>query len=310
MGWFSLFLSKIVGLSCGKKNLITKTEIETTRKKIITTRRLYSMKSVVQNNFDLKSGILRLFFWAYWIDGVFFAISFTVNTFYTSIFFGMSFNFKISDDASDNDFIFPWIGILIISFFVVFFLIRWINDCYKLSLRSNYRYSYLKLLWLDIFTLNFLNIIGILIFLKNKKQIRNLNIDNLKINAINLNPQVIKDFSKIITKIELFILLINLILFAGAMLICYFVSINSIKFICLFFIFWTIALIQGWSFQKIAGLIIIQKMLKNLLNNNNYYYLLVIIRFLGFNFGGYYMAVFINILKFDESTKEFILENW
>jgi len=50
-------------------------------------------------------------------------------------------------------------------------------------------------------------------------------------------------------------------------------------------------------------------MLKNLLNNNNYYYLLVIIRFLGFNFGGYYMAVFINILKFDESTKEFILEN-
>lgn len=51
-------------------------------------------------------------------------------------------------------------------------------------------------------------------------------------------------------------------------------------------------------------------MLKNLLNDNNYYLLLSIIRFLGFTFGTYYIAVFINILKFDENYKEFIIEKW
>jgi len=87
------------------------------------------------------------------------------------------------------------------------------------------------LLWLDIFTLNFLNIIGTLIFIKNRKH-SNLNQNNQKIKQLNLSSKPIKDFSKVVTKIEVFILLFNLILFAGAILIGYFVSINSIKIVC------------------------------------------------------------------------------
>ena len=308
MGWISLILYRFTGLLCGKKLLISRTEINTDFKKLVRSHRTYSIKSMIRINFDLKPGILRLFFWAYWIDGVLFACSIVANIFYTSLFFYLFFGIKISG-IDKTDISWNWIGTFIINFLVILFFIRNISDYYKLSLRDKYHDNYLKLLWLDIFTLNFLNIIGTLIFIKNRKH-SNLNQNNQKIKQLNLSSKPIKDFSKVVTKIEVFILLFNLILFAGAILIGYFVSINSIKIVCTIIIVWNIAFIQGWSFQKIAGLIIIQKMLKNLLNDSNYYLLFTIIRFLGLNFGYYYLVIFLNLLKFDESTKEFILENW
>ncbi len=309
MGWVSLILYWFTGLVCGKKSLISRSEINVDFKKLVSSRRLYSIKSMIRNNFDLKPVILRLFFWAYWIDGIFLVFSSVVNAFYTTLFFFLGFNIKTSR-IPENAFSVPWIGILIINLLVILFLIRWVSDYCKLSLRGKYRSSYLKLLWLDIFTLNLFNVIGSLIFIKNKKQISNLNIGNFEINHNDLNSQAVKDFSKMITKIEVFILLFNLILFIAAIFIGYFVSIISIKWICLFVIIWTMAFIQCWSFQKIVGLIIVQKMLKNLSNDSNYYLLFTIIRFLGFNFGYYYLVIFLNILKFDECSKELILENW
>ncbi|MCL6428737.1 hypothetical protein LT335_00285 [Spiroplasma sp. JKS002669] len=214
MGWVSLILYRFTGLLCGKKLLISRTEINTDFKKLVRSRRLYSIKSMIRNNFDLKPGILRLFFWAYWIDGVLFVCSIVANSFYLFLFFVHFFNYKnfklLGDVPKWN-----WIVTLILTALVILFLIRWVSDYYKLSLRGEYRDGYLKLLWLDIFTLNFLNIIGTLTFIKNKNQILN--------KQLNLNSQAIKDFCKIITKIEMFILLFSLIIFIIAILIGYFV---------------------------------------------------------------------------------------
>lgn len=309
MGWLSLFLEKTMSLIVGKKNLIPKSIIETDFKKIVRLHRLYSIKTIVQNNFDLKPTILKLFFWTYWIDGVFFVCSAVANSFYTSLFFYLFFGIKISG-IDKTDINLNWIGTFIINLLIILFLIRWISDYYKLSLRDKYRSNYLKLLWLDIITLNFLNIIGTLIFIKNKKQVANLNGNSQEIKQGNLNSQAIKNYSKTITRIEILILLFNLILFGTTIIIGYFVSINSIKIICLTIMWITIGFMQCWSLPKIVGLIIVRKMLNNLLNNGNYYFLLTIIRFLGFTFCAYYIVVFLNILKFDENYKEFIMKEW
>lgn len=287
-----------------KKVFISETEIEKTTTKIIATHRFYS---TVKNNFDIKPAISRLFFTSYWINGILFVLSSLANALYLMLFFYLDFKIKNSK-IPENAFSVPWIGILILNLLVLFFLIHWINDSYKLSLRDKYRNNYLKLLWLDVLTLNFFNIIGILIFIKNKKYTSNMNIGNFETNN-NINLQKIKDFSKIIVKIEIFYLLFNLIIFIITILIGYFISINIIKWICLFLILTTISYIQIWSFQKIFSWIILQKMLKNLVNNNNYYYLLTTIRFLWFNFTTYYIAVFINLVK-DENLKELIIVNW
>ena len=91
MGWVSLILYRFTGLLCGKKLLISRTEINTDFKKLVRSHRTYSIKSMIRINFDLKPGILRLFFWAYWIDGVLFACSIVANIFYTSLFFYLFF---------------------------------------------------------------------------------------------------------------------------------------------------------------------------------------------------------------------------
>ncbi|MCL6428640.1 hypothetical protein LT335_00179 [Spiroplasma sp. JKS002669] len=310
MGWFSIWLARIIGLTIAKKNSITTIEIETTRKKIIATHRLYSIKSLIQSNLDLKPAILRLFFLTYWIDGIFLAFSIIANMFYTWLFLVLeAFKIKISG-APETPIRIPWIGILIINLLVILFFIRWISDYYKLSLRDKYRNNYLKLLWLDIITLNLFSVIGSLIFLKNKKSMINVNLKQQEIKHSNLNSETIKNFSKISTKIELLILLFNLILIILAIPIGYFVSVNIIKWICASIIFLTFTFLQAWSLQKITGLIIVRKMLKNLLIDENYYLLLIIIRFLGFNFGVSYMTVFISILKLDENYQEFIIQQW
>ncbi|MCL6428639.1 hypothetical protein LT335_00178 [Spiroplasma sp. JKS002669] len=306
MGWFSIWLERTIGLVIGKKNAITKGEIETTRKKLDAIHKLRSTKTVIKNNFDLKPAILRLLFLAYWIDGIFLVLSITANMFYTGLFLVLeAFKIKISG-APETPIRIPWIGILIINLLVILFFIHWISDCYKLSLRDKYRNNYLKLLWLDTITLNFFNIIASLIFLKNKKPITNINPKQQEIKHSNLNFKAIKDFSKI----ELLILLFNLILIILAIPIGYFVSVNIIKWICACIIVLTFTFLQIWSLLKITGIIIVQKMLKNLLIDDNYYLLLTIIRFWGFILNDYYMAVFFNILKLDENYQEFIIQQW
>lgn len=244
MSWISLFLERIIGWVSGKKALIPKSIFTTDFKKLVQLHKLYSIKVVVKNNFDLKSGILKLFFWFYWIDGILFVCSIVINSLSIFLFLVYFFNYQNSELLGDVP-KWNWIAQLIFTILLFLFLIRWISDYYKLSLRDKYRNNYLKLLWLDILTLNFLNIIGILIFSKNKKQISNLNIDNQVMKQINLNSQAIKDFSKIITKVEIFILLFNLIILTAAILIGYFVKIKIIKLICIIISFLIFIFIQG-----------------------------------------------------------------
>lgn len=298
--WVSgLFLSR-------KKDFALKEEIKSTWRELSRSLKAWNMQSIIKNNFDLKSSILRLFFASYVINYILLIFIIFATFIYTEAFF---YVFLGSPIKGRDDPGWPWIGILVLNILFITCLIRLTRDYYKLSLRGIYRNNYSKLLWLDIFTLNILNVMASLIFATNKWQIPNLNFGDSEIKQLNLNSKSIQNYSKLIFKIDIFMLLLNLMIFALALVIGYFIKNNGIKLICLVFIAFTMILFYDWWILRIVALIITQRLLKNLLNYNSSYYFLMTLRFILFAFGPYYIAVLINVFKLNELDKKFILDN-
>lgn len=282
-------------------------EIEKNKQELLESFKGFNIKIMIRNNFDIKPLIFKLFYVSFWINILLFA-SIGIAHIYTTIAVSDFFGAKLADVNNDNWNDWHWeIGVPIINALFIFFLIRFVNDSYKLSLRDNYRNKYLKLLILDIMTLNIFSVIGILIFVKNRKKMHKIN-NEYKINKDNLNSQTLKIYFKLILKIEIITTIPVLILFLLSLIIGYFVPINGIKIICLVTVFLSMILLYLWTIPRIVGLIIVQKMFKNLINND-YYYLLSTIRFLAFGFGCYHSAILINFL-FDEPTKNLIIKTW
>ena len=153
-------------------------------------------------------------------------------------------------------------------------------------------------------------IIGTIIFWKNQKQSNISNDDEQKNNPINFNAERIVFFAKSITKVEVSIFCFFLATFGLAFLIGYLTPVKVVKIICLSIIGETMISMQYWSITKLVGLIILKKLLNQLIVTKDYYLLLTVLRFLGLNFYGYYLSVFINVLGFDENYKDFIIQQW
>lgn len=304
---YGILLYWITALLLRRKNLNLNSEIKITHKKLLISFKYFRIKPVIKNNFDIKPAILKLFFFSYLFNATLVAFSVAANFLYTSFFFYNFFDVKISDIESSN---WHWeIGVPIINILFIFFVLRMTSAYYKLSLRARNRNNYSKILFLDIVMLNFFDVIGILIFKKNKNLMLKIN-DDLLINNSNLNYQTMKDYFKLIFKIEIIIMSTIILLFLAAVIAGYFVAINGVKVICLAIIVIDMALLYGWSIPRMIGLIVAQRMFKSLINSNNYYQLLGAFRYLVYVAGYYYPAVLINFLKFDENSKEFIINNW
>ncbi|MGL5268202.1 MAG: hypothetical protein ACRC8P_00300 [Spiroplasma sp.] len=296
----------ITAIVARKDNLEIKDKINTTHEKLILTFKCLKVSDTIKNNFDIKPAILKLFFWSFWINMTLYVFTLII---YITFLMSFIYNFlEVQIDAMEGvDW--PQIGFWILQFLLIVFLIKIISAWYKLSLRSIYRKNYSKVLLLDILTLNILNVVGTLIFIKNKKAISPLHKD-YQISNSNLNSQKISKYLKLLWKIELFILIINVLLFATAFILGYFISNNSIKVVCFIIIIWTIVIFYGWSLIRIIGMIIFQKMFNIFLNNNSYYYLLSTIRFLVYALGYYYFAILVNLFKFDQEFIDFLAQNW
>ncbi|MGL5268203.1 MAG: hypothetical protein ACRC8P_00305 [Spiroplasma sp.] len=301
-----ILLYWITAVVARKDNLEIKDKINTTNKKLILSFKYLKVSDTIKNNFDIKPAILKLFFWSFWINITLCSFTLIAYITYLATFIYNFLEIQISEMVVGD---WPQIGFWIIQFLLIVFLIRIISATYKLSLRSIYRKNYSKVLLLDILTLNILNVVGTLIFIKNKKAISPLHRD-YQISNSNLNSQKISKYLKLLWKIELFFLMSNVLLFAIVFILGYFISNNSIKIVCFPIILWTIIVFYAWSLTRIISMIIFQKMFNILLNNNSYYYLLSIIRFLVYMFGYYYFAILVNIFKFDQEFIDFLLQNW
>lgn len=296
--WFTNFFLK-------KRNLPMKSQIKETNVKLVSSFKYFSIKSMTRNNLDIKPKILKLFFISFLINSLFAALIILGNTMYTSIYFYNLLNCKIPGVIMTWN----WVVTFILNILSIILIVRFISDSFKLSLRGKYRINYLKVLTLDILTLNILSIIGSLVFNKNKIQVIKTS-DDFLLDIKNLNSKEIKDYFNIIFILEIFTLFLILFFMLLFLLLGYFVKNNAIKLISCALIVMLTMLFYGWSIPRIIGAIILKKMYENLLINDSYYLFLSIIRFLAFGFGYYHIAVLINILKFKENSKIFILENW
>jgi len=305
-----MILKKITIWLLRRKKIASEEAVDLINKEISDTFRFFVIKPDFKKDLDLKPVILKWFYCSYWINLIFTAFIIFANAIYIALLLYIFFGIKFSGIPKDS-FSIPWIGTVIINSLFVIFLIRVFSDCYKLSLKANYRNQYLKLLRLDIITLNLFSIIGSLLFLKHKHKnyLSNITAD-FKIVNNNLNLQTIKHYLKAIFQIDFLILIINLFIFITTILIGYFVPINIIKIIFWILFFLNFLILSIWSIPRIIAFLIIQTKLKKLVNNKSYYYFVTVVRFLVFNLGSYYIATLVIFLKFDEDSKELIMENW
>lgn len=301
-----LILYWVTALVARKNNLDLRKKINATNKKLVASFKYLKLKEMVKSNFDIKPAVIKLFFFSYWTNLFFLAVTIFINAIYTTVFFFTFFHIQteVSEYAK-----WPEIGILILNILCIFFFIRMTTSYYKLSWRGEYRKNYFKVFFLDLLALNILDVVGTLIFFKNKKNMVPLHYD-FQITNDSLNSKMIKSYLRLLWKIEIFIFLFNVVLFSIALILGYFINSTPIKWASLFIIIWSIVIIYGWSLPRLIWMFIFQKTFHNLLKSNNYYYLLSTIRLLVLGFGCYYFAILINLFKFDQEFTDFLLNNW
>lgn len=295
---FTPFLEKIVEILAKIEFLIPQEKIRSDYWKARRHRWLLIFKKNDVNE-DLKRGIYGCFLWAYRIDTLLLVLIIFANIFYVALYFS---------PQSDFDFKVSWIGILIINLLYPFFFIRYFRDIYKISLRGKYRRNYLKLWWIDFVTLNILSLIGSWLVLSDKSQTNNPVKTQVKFYG-NLRSQIdISRFYKFVSKIELIIFVILGSLLLGSLAISFInVETKGIKWLFLV-IYAPIFLEFNFSLQKVLGLIILKKVLKDLSFDQSHDLLITSIRLLWYIFDYVYVSAFLNVLGFDETDKDFIFE--
>lgn len=288
---FQIIFYHIAILLSGKNYLSLKDKIKITDNKLTSSLKYNKLKDIIRNNLDIKTIIIKLFYWSFLINLVFYVLAVLISIFYNVVFIH---DFSGAKILGTKKLELSQKGVWVTNIIVIIFLLRVITASYKLAYRSHYH----KIIFLDILTCNILSIIGILIFNKNKNQM--LPHHDVQINNSNLNSQMIKNYLKLLWKIELFMFLMIIALFILDFILIYFVSNNIIKNIGLILIIFIMLIYYLHVLPKFISMTIFQRMFHNLLKNQSLAYLLSIIRFLIYTRGLYYTAVLIHLFEFEQ----------